>query len=38
MLSSKEKFTKELIKKINLKSYSRIPIYEGSQKNKIIGK
>jgi metal transporter CNNM len=37
MLSSKEKITPEIAKKIKIKGYSKIPVYEGSNKNQIIG-
>ncbi len=37
MLKSKEKFTKELIKRIASKGYSRIPVFESGEKIKIIG-
>jgi CBS domain containing-hemolysin-like protein len=38
MLRGREKFTKELIKKIAAKGYSRIPVFESGESIKILGK
>lgn len=36
MLNGKEKITEDLLKKLKIKGYSKIPLYEGN-KNNIIG-
>jgi CBS domain containing-hemolysin-like protein len=37
MVSSDDKFTQEFIHKVRVKGFSRIPIYLGSDKMKIMG-
>lgn len=36
MVSTKDIFSRELIKKIRISNYSQIPIYKGNDKNKIV--
>ena len=37
MIKSDERISKEILKKIHLKAFSKIPIYDKHNKNKIIG-